>query len=79
VRATSRGLNLVYQVDSFLGDGSTTGFTLTQAPYSSSEAMLFVDGIFQNPSGYSITGTALSFTTAPAASTDILVRYLRSN
>ena len=79
MRATSRGLNLVYLVDSFTGDGTTTGFTLTQAPYSSSEAMLFVDGLFQSPTLYTITGTALSFTTAPAASTDILVQYLRSN
>jgi hypothetical protein len=79
VRVSSRGLNLLYQVDSFTGNGSTTGFTLTQTPYSGSQADLYFDGLFISSSLYTLTGTSLSFSTAPDAGTDILVKYLRSN
>lgn len=79
MKVTSRGLNLVYQVDAFSGDGTTATFTLSQSPFSITEPMVSVDGLFQNPAGYSISGLVTTFTAAPAASTDILIRYLRNN
>ena len=79
MKVNSRGLNLLYQVDTFAGDGTTVAFTLSQIPYDTSDPMAFIDGLFQSPANYSISGTTITFASAPTASTDILVRYLRKN
>ena len=48
----------------FTGTGSQTDFTLTQA-VDVDRAFVFIQGVYQEKSTYSITGTTLSFTTAP--------------
>ena len=62
-------------IDTFTGDGSTTGFTLSES-INTNEALIFIDGVQQNPTdAYSISGTTLTFTGAPSSSSDIVVRY----
>lgn len=51
--------------DQFTGDGSTTAFSLTNAPSSEDKTLVFVQGVYQEKSTYSISGTTLTFTTAP--------------
>jgi hypothetical protein len=51
--------------DQFTGDGSTTAFTLTNSPSSSDKTLVFIQGVYQEKSTYSISGTTLTFTTAP--------------
>ena len=54
----------------FSGDGSTTAFTLSSPPPSSSAALVFVSGIQQRSgTDYTISGNALTFTTAPLSGT----------
>jgi len=58
------------------GDGSTTTFTVTSG-VTVSNTMVFINGIHQRPTtDYTISGTTLTFGTAPAASDRIDVREL---
>ena len=58
------------------GDGSTTTITIL-ANRTVDDVLVFVNGICLVPTDdYSISGTTLTFTTAPASSAEIVVRYL---
>jgi hypothetical protein len=58
------------------GDGSTTVFTIL-ADRSVDDVLVFVNGICLVPTDdYTISSTTLTFTTAPAASAEIVFRYL---
>ena len=50
----------------FAGDGSDTTFTLSTAPDDEQNLMVFVDGVFQAHDAYSVSGTTLTFSAAPA-------------
>jgi hypothetical protein len=52
-------------VDSFTGDGSTVAFTLTAAPSSKNNTWVSVGGVVQQKASYSVSGTTLTFTSAP--------------
>ena len=55
----------------FSGDGSTTAFTLDIAPTSVFDIEVFVENVRQDPnSAYSLNGTTLTFTGAPASGTN---------
>lgn len=61
--------------DTAAGDGSTTVFTLSAAP-ANSKALVFVGTVIQRPTtDYSISGTTLTFTSAPANLATILVFF----
>ena len=53
------------------GDGSTVAYTLNEAPSSENATMVFFDGVYQHKSTYAVSGSTLTFDTAPLASTDI--------
>jgi hypothetical protein len=57
--------------NTFTGNGTTTVFNLTQAPATIDNTQLFIDGIYQPKSGYSISGQLLTITPAPASGSDI--------
>jgi microcystin-dependent protein len=63
----------VLYTNTFIGDGSTTAFTLTQQPASKNNTQLFIDGIYQPKDGYSLSGQTLTITPAPAIGSDIEV------
>jgi hypothetical protein len=55
----------------FNGDGSTTDFTLDVAPGSTLDIEVFVANVRQDPnSAYTLSGTTLSFSAAPASGTN---------
>jgi hypothetical protein len=55
-----------YTVDSFIGDGSTTDYTMTVAPADDAQVQVFVGSVYQEPtSAYTVSGTTLTFTSAP--------------
>lgn len=62
-------------VDTFSGNGSQTAFTLSVTPGSTNNAAVFVSGVRQVPTAhYSVSGTTLTFVTAPPSGTsNILV------
>lgn len=54
-------------VDKFEGTGSQTAFTLTYSYSSNTDVLVFVNGVIKNPGDdYSISGTTLTFVTAPS-------------
>ena len=58
------------------GDGSTTAFTVVSGR-TVDDVLVFVNGICLVPTDdYTISSTTLTFTTAPAASAEIVFRYL---
>jgi hypothetical protein len=48
------------------GDNSDTTLTLSVAPVSVNNVQVYFDGVYQNKANYSISGTTLTFSTAPA-------------
>ena len=62
-----------HTVNEFTGDGSTTAFTLTLAPMNENNTLVYLDGVYQHKSEYSVSGTTLTFSTAPGSGDDIEV------
>lgn len=58
-----------FTVDTFSGDGVTTAFTLSRDPGIKNNTSVFVGGVYVQKSAYSIAGTTLTFTVAPALGT----------
>jgi len=64
------------QVDTFTGDGSDTTFDLTTTISSENNTQVFLDGVYQSKGNYSISGTTITFSTAPANGVAIEVVHL---
>jgi len=62
---------LVY--DNFTGNGSTTQYTLTTTPTNKNFTIVTIGGLVQNKVNYSVSGTTLTFTTAPPNTSPIEV------
>lgn len=63
-------------VDVFSGNGSTTGFTLTADPGAKNNTNVYIAGVYQQKSTYTISGTTLTFSTAPpSGSSNVEVWY----
>ena len=62
--------------DSFSGNGSTTAFTLTTAPSSEENLLVFIDATFQNRDSFTISGTTITFDTAPDNGTSVRVYHI---
>ena len=60
-------------LDTFTGDNTTTDFTLTIDPISENNVWVFLDGVYQEKSEFSVSGTTLSFVTAPASGDSVEV------
>lgn len=54
----------------FSGNSSTTVFTLPTPPVSENNTQVYISGIYQQKNTYSISGTSLTFNTAPATGTN---------
>lgn len=67
--AVSIGGTPSIEVDTFNGDGSTVGFTLTTEPATKNNLQIYIDGVYQAKANYSVSGTTLTFTTAPQTGT----------
>lgn len=56
-------------VDVFSGNGSTTAFTLAADPSTKNNTYVSISGVYQAKSTYSVSGTTLTFSTAPPSGT----------
>jgi len=72
---TNNNLNLTYTSNEFTGDGTTTDYTI-QAEHTVDSVLVFVAGLLVSTSTYTISGSTLSFTTAPTVGQDIFFRYM---
>jgi hypothetical protein len=60
-------------VDAFTGDGSNVAFTLATSPASANYTMVAVQGILQPKSTYTVSGSTLTFSSAPPSTAIIEV------
>ena len=73
---TNAKLSLSYSSTSATGDGSTTGFTITTG-HTVESVLVFENGVCLEPTtDYTISGTTLTFTTAPLSGATLRFRYL---
>jgi hypothetical protein len=73
---TQASASLTYSKGTATGDGSTTAFTINSGR-AEDDILVFVNGICLVPTDdYTISGTTLTFNTAPAVSAEITFRYL---
>ena len=72
----SPAISLTYTAGSATGDGSTTVFTINSGR-AVADILVIVNGVVLVPTtDYTISGTNLTFATAPGASAEIQFRYL---
>jgi hypothetical protein len=72
----SVGFAFTAVTQSFTGDGTTTVFTINSG-YNTDSLFVFLNGVSQKPvTDFSLSGTTLTFTTAPASGLSIVVREL---
>ncbi len=57
-------------VDTFSGTGAQTVFTLSVSPGSANNTSVYISGVYQFKSQYSVAGTTLTFVSAPALGTN---------
>jgi hypothetical protein len=65
VKAAVSGANLNH--DQFTASGSAA-FTLSITPINENNTQVFIDGVYQQKTDYSVSGTTLTFDTAPTSS-----------
>ena len=71
VASAISGTNL--NSDTMTGDGSDTTLTLSLAPVNENNTQVYIDGTYQHKDTYSISGTTLTFSTAPPLGTAVEV------
>jgi microcystin-dependent protein len=57
-------------VERFSGDGVDTTFTLSSDPGSENNTLVYISGVYQQKNTYSVSGTTLTFSVAPASGTN---------
>ena len=67
-------LNLIYTSNQYTGDNTTTQYTIPTG-HTVDSVLAIVDGLILQPTEYSISGTTLTFTTAPSTSSTVDFRY----
>jgi hypothetical protein len=63
------------QVQNFTGTGSQTVFTLNAAPLSENNTFIYINGVYQQKNSYTVSGTTLTFSTAPPITSSIEVMF----
>jgi hypothetical protein len=66
-----------FTVDTYTANGSGQTFVLSETPASANTLVVSIDGVLQvAPDNYSVSGTTLTFTEAPSASSNVAVKHL---
>jgi hypothetical protein len=68
--------SLYFTVDNFTGNGTTQIFTLTGQPYDKNSTFVYINGVYQNKSTFTLVGTTLTFSAAPPFTSSIEVMYV---
>jgi len=76
IQKSNIATTLSYTTRTGTGDGSTTGFTVTSGA-TVDDVLVTENGVLQAPTtDYTISGTTLTFGTAPASGVNIVIREL---
>jgi hypothetical protein len=63
-----------YQTDVIITDGASTKFDLSQSSSDYTKVLIIINGVIQTV-GYSITGSVLTMTVAPANGTHVVIKF----
>ena len=67
----------VITAEDFSGTGSQVAYTMSVTPANSESVIIAISGVVQDPTTYTVSGTTLTFSTAPPSGTNnISCRYL---
>jgi len=69
---TSDAASVIYR-DNFTGDGSTVAFDLQNSITDEDQTQIYIDGVYQEKDTYSVSGSTITFTTAPISGHSIEV------
>jgi len=69
---TSDSASVIYR-DNFTGDGSTASFDLQNSITDEDQTQIYIDGVYQEKDSYSVSGSTITFTTAPISGHSIEV------
>ena len=72
---TNAKLNLTYTSNQYTGNNSTTAYTIP-AGHTANSILVILDGLILPPSDYSVSGTTLTFGSAPLLNQSIDIRYM---
>ena len=72
---TNAKLDLTYTSDQYIGNGSLAQYTLPGG-HSADSILVILDGLILTPADYGVSGTTLTFASAPLNGQQIDIRYL---
>lgn len=64
-----------YQVANFIGTGSQTVFILGASSLGENFTFVYINGVYQQKNTYDVSGTTLTFSTAPPVTSSIEVMF----
>ena len=64
-----------YQVQNFTGTGSQTVYTLSSTSLGENFTFVYINGVYQQKNTYTVSGTTLTFSTAPPFTSSIEVMF----
>jgi hypothetical protein len=64
-----------FQIQNFTGTGSQTVFTLSSASLGENFTSVYINGVYQQKDTYTVSGTTLTFSTAPPYTSSIEVMF----
>ena len=66
----------IFFVSDFTGDGVSKSFTLSTTPYTVNNTQVYINGVYQEKTSYSVLGTVLTFSEAPPYGSGIEVAII---
>jgi len=64
------------KIDVFTGTGSQTIFNLSFAPRTQNAIQIYINGVYQRRSTYSVTGNTVTFSEAPPVTSSVEANYI---
>jgi hypothetical protein len=64
-----------FQVQNFTGTGSQVVFTLSSSSTGENSTFVYINGVYQQKNTYTVSGTTLTFSTAPPVTSSIEVMF----
>ena len=58
-------------------NATTTAYTLSQTPNSEDNLLVFVEGVFMNPTDYTLSGNVVTLDEAPPSGRDVIIYSVR--
>ena len=71
----SGGGTVTIQRNNYTGDGSTVAYGVSSTVASENNIQIYLDGVYQDKDTFTATGTTVTFSTAPPATTEIEIMH----